>query len=122
MTLLFLLVAAAAGVIVLLYEKRLKEENIGKLQNYVTTVVHDDTLLEREKLTRIIDLFDENHYKIEDMKGDRLLVSRREFSVGAALMWLSAAGIGLIVYLLYYFLKRPETLRVHLDTGVIDAK
>lgn len=122
MTLLFLLVAAAAGIVVLLYEKRLKEENTGKLQNYVTTVVRDDSLLEREKLTRVIDLFDENHYKIEDMKGSQLLVSRREFSVGAALMWLSAAGIGLIVYLVYYFLKRPETLRVHLDTGVIDAR
>ena len=122
MTLLFLLVAAAAGIVVLLYEKRLKEENTNKLQNYVTSVVRDDTLPEREKMTRIIDLFDENHFKIEDMKGNLLRVSRREFSVGAALMWLSAAGIGLIVYLVYYFLKKPETLRVHLDTGVIDAE
>ena len=122
MTLLFLLVAAAAGIVVLLYEKRLKEENTNKLQNYITSVVRDDTLTQREKMTRIINLFDENHFKIEDMKGNLLRVSRREFSVGAALMWLSAAGIGLIVYLVYYFLKKPETLRVHLDTGVIDAE
>ncbi|WP_456452188.1 hypothetical protein [Hydrogenimonas sp.] len=122
MTLLFLLVAALAGVVVLLYEKRLREENLAKLQNYVTRVVGDDKLLEREKMTRIIDLFTENRYKIEDMKEGTLVVSRREFSVGAALMWLAAGGVGLIVYLAYYFLKKPETLRVYLDTGHIYAE
>ncbi len=122
MTLLFLLIAAAAGVVVLVYEKRLREENLAKLQNYVTRVVHDDKLLEREKLTRILDLFTENRYRIEDMKEGVLVVSRREFSVGASLMWLSAGGVGLIVYLIYYFLKKPETLRVYLDTGHIYAE
>ena len=119
MTLLFLLIAALAGVVVLLYEKRLREENAAKLQNYLTRVVHDDTLLEREKMSRIIDLFTQNRYKIEDMQGRTLTVSRREFSVGAALMWFAAGGIGLLVYLAYYYLKRPETLRVDLQTGEI---
>jgi hypothetical protein len=122
LTLLFLLVAALAGGVVLLYEKRLREENIAKLQNYVARVVHDDKLLEREKMARIIDLFTENRYKIEDMRDGTLVVSRREFSVGAALLWLAAGGVGLVVYLAYYFLKKPETLRVHLDTGEIHAE
>ncbi|WP_457595979.1 hypothetical protein [Hydrogenimonas sp.] len=122
MTLLFLLVAALAGVVVLLYEKRLREENIAKLQNYVYRVVHDDKLLEREKMSRIIDLFTENRYKIEDLKEGTLFVSRREFSVGAALMWFALGGVGLVVYLAYYFLKKPETLRVYLDTGHIYAE
>jgi hypothetical protein len=115
------LVAAAAGIVVLLYEKRLREENIAKLQNYAVQVVHDGKLLEREKMTRIIDLFTENRYKIDDMKNETLVVSRREFSVGASLMWLSLAGIGLIVYFIYYFLKKPEALRVDLQTGTIHA-
>ena len=122
MTLLFLLISAAAGVVVLIYEKRLREENIKMLQNYVTRVVQNDKLLEREKMTRIIDLFTENRYKIEDMKEGTLIVSRREFSVGAALLWLAVGGVGLLVYLAYYFLKRPETLRVYLDTGHIYAE
>ncbi|WP_353663183.1 hypothetical protein [Hydrogenimonas sp. SS33] len=122
MTLLFLLIAAAGGVVVLLYEKRLKEENIAKLQAYVTKVVHDDKLLEREKMTRIIDLFSENRYKIEELKEGTLFVSRREFSVGAALLWFALGGVGLLVYLIYYFLKEPETLRVYLDTGHIYAQ
>ncbi|WP_300366180.1 hypothetical protein [Hydrogenimonas sp.] len=121
MTLLLLLVAAAAGIVVLLYEKRLREENIAKLQNYVINVLHDNKLLEREKMTRIIDLFTENRYKIDDMKNDMLVVSRREFSVGASLIWLSLAGIGLIIYFIYYFLKKPETLKVDLQTGTIHA-
>ena len=122
MTLLFLLIAAAAGLVVLLYEKRLREENVRMLQNYVTRVVQDDKLLDREKMARIIDLFNENRYKIEDMKDGTLIVSRREFSVGAALLWLAAGGVGLLVYLAYYFLKKPETLRVYLDTGHIYAE
>ncbi len=122
MTLLFLLIAAAAGLVVLLYEKRLREENVRMLQNYVTRVVQDDKLLDREKMARIIDLFNENRYKIEDMKEGTLIVSRREFSVGAALLWLAAGGVGLLVYLAYYFLKKPETLRVYLDTGHIYAE
>ena len=109
-------------MVVLLYEKRLREDNIAKLQNYVVHVVQDDKLLEREKMTRVIDLFTENRYKIEDMKNDVLTVSRREFSMGAALIWLSIAGIGLLLYFIYYFLKKPETLRVYLDTGHIYAE
>ena len=119
MTLLFLLVAAVAGAVVLVYEKRLKDDGIAKMQNYLMQVVSDSKLLEREKMTRIIDLFTQNNYKIEDMKKSILIVSRREFSVGAALLWLSLAGIGLIVYLVYYFLKTPESLRVDLHTGTI---
>ena len=122
MTLLFLLIAAAGGVVVLLYEKRLREENIAKLQAYVTKVVQDGKLLEREKMARIIDLFGENRYKIEDMKEGTLFVSRREFSVGAALLWFALGGIGLLVYLIHYYLKKPETLRVYLDTGHIHAE
>jgi len=119
LTLLFLLVAAVAGAVVLVYEKRLKDDGIAKMQNYLMQVVSDSKLLEREKMTRIIDLFTQNNYKIEDMKKSILIVSRREFSVGAALLWLSLAGIGLIVYLVYYFLKTPESLRVDLHTGTI---
>jgi hypothetical protein len=119
MTLLFLLVAAAAGLVVLVYEKRLKEENIAKLQSYLMQVVSDGKLLEREKMTRVIDLFTQNNYKIEDMQNGTLTVSRREFSVGAALLWLSLGGIGLLLYLIYYFLKKPETLHVDLKTGTI---
>lgn len=121
MTLLFLLVAAIAGAVVLVYEKRLKEDGIAKMQNYLIQIVNDSKLLEREKMTRIIDLFTQNNYKIEDMKKSTLIVTRREFSVGAALLWLSLAGIGLIVYLVYYFLKTPESLRVDLYTGTIHA-
>jgi len=119
LTLLFLLVSAVAGAVVLVYEKRLKNDGIAKMQNYLMQVVSDSKLLEREKMTRIIDLFTQNNYKIEDMKKSILIVSRREFSVGAALLWLSLAGIGLIVYLVYYFLKTPESLRVDLHTGTI---
>jgi len=121
LTLLFLLVAAFAGAVVLVYEKRLKEDGIAKMQNYLMQVVNDSKLLEREKMTRIIDFFTQNNYKIEDMKKSTLIVSRREFSVGSALLWLSVAGIGLIIYLVYYFLKTPESLRVDLHTGTIYA-
>ncbi|WP_456401459.1 hypothetical protein [Hydrogenimonas sp.] len=121
MTLLFLLIAAVAGVVVLVYEKRLREENLQKIQNYLVSVVHDGTLLEREKMRRIIDLFTQNGYKIDDMKSSRLIVSRREFSVGAALLWFALGGVGLVLYLIYYFVKRPETLVADLATGTIDA-
>lgn len=119
MTLLFLLVAALAGGVVLLYEKRLREENIAKLQNYLAQVVRDERLLEREKMARVMDLFTQNRYKIEDMRGRILTVSRREFSVGAALLWFAVGGIGLVVYLAYYYFKRPEILRADLQTGEI---
>ncbi|WP_457594257.1 hypothetical protein [Hydrogenimonas sp.] len=121
MTLLFLLIAAAAGIVVLVYEKRQKEENLQKLQNYVFTVVGDGGLSENQKLRRIMDLFSENNYKIEDVKGGRIVVSRREFSVGAALLWFSVGGVGLLIYLIYYFLKKPDRLTVDLHEGKIGA-
>jgi len=119
LTLLFLLIASVAGAVVLVYEKRLKDDGMAKMQNYLMQVVNDSKLLEREKMTRIIDLFTQNNYKIEDMKKSILVVSRREFSVGAALLWFSLAGIGFVVYLIYYFLKTPESIRVDLQTGTI---
>ena len=119
MTLLFLFVAALAGVVVLVYEKRLKNDGLAKMQNYLMQVVNDSKLLEREKMTYIIDLFTQNNYKIEDMRNSTLIASRREFSVGAALLWFSVAGVGFAIYLVYYFLKTPETLRVDLHTGTI---
>ncbi len=121
MTLLFLFVAAAAGIVVLVYERRLKKENLARLQDYLIQVVSDTRLPSREKMIRIMDLFRQNNYKIEEAKSEKLVVSRREFGVGAALLWFSAAGIGLLVYLIYYFLKKPETLYVDLQTGMIDA-
>ncbi len=122
MTLLFLLIAAAAGGVVLLYEKRLKEENVAMLQNYVVRVVRDVSLSADEKMRKIMDLFIENRFKIEDMRNGSLIAARREFSVGAALLWLAAGGVGLLVYLAYYFLKRPESYRVDLDTGEVHAE
>ena len=122
MTLLFLLIAAAGGVVVLVYEKRLREENIAKLSAYAAKVAGDEALDDREKMTRLIDLFTQNRYRIETAEGKTLIVSRREFSVGAALIWLALGGVGLIAYLVYYFLKKPETLRVYLDTGQIYAE
>lgn len=122
MTLLFLLIAAAAGVVVLLYEKRLREENIAMLQNYVTQVIQDNTLTADQKMRKIMDLFIENRFKIENLENDTLIVSRREFSVGAALLWLAVGGVGFLVYLAYYFLKKPETLRIYLQTGHIYAE
>ncbi len=121
MTLLFLLIAAVAGVVVLLYEKRLREENLRKLQNYLVGVVQDETLPQRQKQQRIVELFTQNGYRIDDMGSTRLLASRREFSVGAALLWFALGGVGLVLYLIYYFVKRPETLEVDLARGTIDA-
>jgi len=121
LTLLFLLIAAVAGVVVLVYERRQKEENLAKLQNFVVAVVSDEKLLEREKMTRIMDLFTQNNYKIEDMNGSILTVSRREFSVGAALLWFALGGVGFVLYLIYYFLKKPETLQVDLRSGTING-
>ena len=72
-------------------------------------------------MMRVSDLFTRNNYIIEYMINGTLMVSRREFSVGAALLWLSIAGIGLILYLIYYFLKAPESLRIDLRTGTIHA-
>ncbi|MCF6200775.1 MAG: hypothetical protein L3J42_01400 [Hydrogenimonas sp.] len=119
MTLLFLLIAAVAGVVVLVYERRQREENIVKLQNYVAKVISDASLLDREKMVRVMDLFTQNGYKVEDMKESMLTVSRREFSVGAALLWFSLGGVGFVLYLIYYFLKEPESLRVDLRGGTI---
>ncbi len=121
MTLLFLLIAAVAGVVVLVYERRQREENLLKLQNYLVGVAGDMKLTESEKLRRVIDLFSENNYKIEDMKGSSLIVSRREFSVGAALLWFALGGVGFLIYLVYYFLKPPKRLTVDLHEGKIDG-
>jgi len=121
LTLLFLLIAAVAGVVVLVYEKRQSDENLQKLQNYIFRVVGDDSLRDSEKLRRVMDLFTENRYKIEDMKGGCLVVSRREFSVGAALLWFSLGGVGFLIYLIYYFLKPPKRLTIDLYEGKIDG-
>ncbi len=119
MTLLFLLIAAAAGIVVLVYEKRQREENLQMFYYYIAAVVNDERVSEQEKVRRIIDLFVKNNYKIDDVKEGRLEVNRREFSVGAALLWFSIGGVGLIVYLIYYFLKKPENLTVDLHAGKI---
>jgi hypothetical protein len=122
MTFLILLVAAAGGIVVWLYEKRLRQETLARFQTYIQETLQNETLSEREKTERIVDLFIQNRFKILKQNDRILLVARREFSIGAALMWLSVAGVGLIIYFIWYFLKQPETLTIHLKTGVIDAK
>jgi len=49
LTLLFLLVAAFAGPVVLVYEKKLKEDGIAKMQNYLMQVVNDSNCLREKK-------------------------------------------------------------------------
>ncbi len=87
MTLLFLLIAGLAGAVILVYEKRLKDDGIAKMQNYLMQVVNDSKLLEREKMTRIIDLFTQNNYKIEDMKKPLQIIIPPIVGVPAFCLW-----------------------------------
>jgi len=45
LTLLFFLVVALSGAVVLVYEKRLKEDGIAKIQNHLMQVVNDSKIV-----------------------------------------------------------------------------
>lgn len=121
MAVLLLLIAALAGIIVLVKERQQHRENLHKMQSYVENVVSDASLLDREKMTRIIDLCRLNGYKVEDLKAQRLTAEHRDFSLGAALLWFSLGGVGMVIYLVYYFIKNPEQLHIDLQSGSIHA-
>jgi len=71
-------------------------------------------LTAREKLDLAEKMFRLNGFRTDERTGDSLTVSKKWFSIGLALIGFSFLGIGLLLYLgWFYFLQPPfrETVR-----------
>jgi hypothetical protein len=107
MMLLFLIVGIA-GAFVYYLELKNKKENEARFDLFVRQVQQSGELSEEEKREHIKNLYLLNGFNMIRQDSNSLTVSKKYFSLGAAMMWFGLLGIGVLVYLLYLPFKRPE--------------
>jgi len=107
MLVLFLIVGIA-GVFVFFLEQKNKKENERQFDEFVRGVKANESLTPEEKREHIKNLYHLNGFKLIQVNHKSVTVSKKQFSLGAAMMWFGIFGIGLLVYLLFVIFKRPE--------------
>lgn len=107
MLVLFLIVGIA-GVFVFFMEQKNRRENERQFDEFVRGVKANDELTPEEKKEHIKNLYLFNGFKMVQANHKSITVSKKQFSLGAAMMWFGLVGIGLIVYLIFVLFKRPE--------------
>lgn len=107
MLVLFVIIGVA-GVFVFFLEQKNKKENEAKFDEFVHGVKANSDLSDEAKKEHIRNLYTFNGFKIVQMNHASVTVSKKYFSLGAAMMWFGIFGVGIIVYLLYLLFKRPE--------------
>jgi hypothetical protein len=107
MLLLFLIVGIA-GAAVFFMEQKNRKENEQQFAEFVRGVKANDDLTQEEKREHIKNLYLLNGFKLVQTNHKSVTVSKKYFSLGAAMMWFGVVGIGVIVYLVYLLFKRPE--------------
>jgi hypothetical protein len=110
---LLLWIALVVGAIFLFKEHRDRLEN---RRNFKAWLHHlDDAPLE-ERREAAYQLYFRNGYEV-DVIDDRTLEARkRHFSFGWALIGFGFLGVGLLIYLLWYYrFQKPEITRIELD-------
>ena len=107
MLVLFLIVGVA-GVFVFFMEQRNRKENERQFDDFVRGVKANDTLSTEEKKEHIKNLYLFNGFKLIQVNHKSVTVSKKYFSLGAAMMWFGLLGIGVVVYIMFLVFKRPE--------------
>lgn len=87
--------------------KKIKDKDI---QNIV-----DSDLSNSEKFDKISQIYTSNGFLIVSRSENNMqFMRKKEFSFLWALLWFLVFGVGLIVYLLYYFSKNDEIVNIQL--------
>jgi len=107
MLVLFVIIGVA-GVFVFFLEQKNRKENEAKFDEFVQGVKANGDLSDDEKKEHIRNLYTLNGFSIVQMNHASITVSKKYFSLGAAMMWFGILGVGIVVYLIYLLLKRPE--------------
>lgn len=107
MLILFVIIGLA-GVFVFFLEQKNRKDNEAKFDEFVQGVKANSDLSDEEKKEHIRNLYQFNGFKIVQMNHASLTVSKKYFSLGAAMMWFGILGVGIIAYLVYLLFKRPE--------------
>ncbi len=114
MLVLFLIVGIA-GVAVFFMEQKNRKENERQFDAFVRGVKGNGELTQEEKREHIKNLYLLNGFKLLQVNHKSVTVSKKYFSLGAAMMWFGLLGIGLVAYLLYVLFKRPEVKIIFFD-------
>ena len=107
MLVLFLIVGIA-GVFVFFMEQKNTRENERQFDDFVRSVKANESLSMEEKREHIKNLYHLNGFKLIQVNHKSVTISKKQFSLGAAMMWFGLFGIGLIIYLIFLVFKRPD--------------
>lgn len=112
---LLFLVVAAAGLFVYVKELRSLREAQWAFDSFITEVKANARLNSQEKRDHIKAMYEHNGYRLIAIDAKSITVSKKHFSLGAAMMWFGLLGVGLFVYVLYFSLKKPAVKTVFFD-------
>ena len=107
MLVLFLIVGIMGAFVFFLEEKN-RRENEQQFDEFVRGVKANESLTPEEKREHIKNLYHLNGFKLIHVNHKSVTVSKKQFSLGAAMMWFGIFGVGLLIYLIYLIFKRPD--------------
>jgi len=114
MMLLFVILSVF-GLILYYKEMANRRENEARFAEFVREVKAKDNLTVEEKKEHIRSLYELNGYRIVRLDMHSVTVSKKFFSLGALLMWTGILGVGALIYVLYYLVKKPDVEVVFFD-------
>ncbi len=110
---MILWIALIVGVIFVFKERRDRLENQRRFKEWLHRL--DEAPLQ-ERREAAYQLYFQNGYEVDVLDERTLEVKKRHFRFGWALTGFGLLGVGLVVYLIwYYWFQKPEITRVHLD-------
>jgi len=115
MTIVIMLFTLPLGIAFYFFDKKTRKENKDLFDSYVSKIKHSD-LNNKEKLSKIDNMYYENSYKRIFLNESELIVENKHFNLGVLFIFFGVANyFGIVFFLIYYkYILKPEQIVVNL--------
>jgi len=103
--------AIPIGIYTILFEQKSKKKYNALFEEFYQKTINNKKLSQEEKLGLITELLERNSYTIVEESDHHLVGERRILSLGWIILGLGLLYVGVIFYLIYYYLiQKPHRL------------
>ncbi len=111
MTTIIMLISLPIGIYILFQEKENMRRYQAVFDDFYDELQLDSSLLKKEKLQLLQDMFYKNHYDVIKIQENSIEAQKKLFSIGWLFVGIGTFYIGLIIYIIYYFyFQKPHVL------------
>lgn len=112
---LVFLITFVVGVVMLYFELKQKKINSKKISDFISDIKDDQSLSNKEKGEKLVNLLSLNGYKVVRATKDRVKAIKKDISFALILISFGVFGVGVLFYLgYYYFIQKERVIEVYI--------